>query len=334
MKTRLSIGILTAAVLALGTPSFAHSKTLLTACKKKGKFVKGMNNVRCTLRRGYIMAAASNMAYSVNSRSSAKKYLGKLNLTPCGGKGFYETKGSTNAQFILGYDDYNVVLAWRGSELAFTEASYRDWKDDLSADLYSVVNWYGSGVKLHRGFYTSFKAAKDKHTLYTLVKECAHKGGKNRNVWVTGHSLGGALAKVSAYYLSNKSKKSKKKNRIKVKRIDTFGAPDVGNKGWKKAYQKQLGSKTKQWVNSGDLVAVATRSLPGYKRVGKSHRIECKQHMGLEGKCAVRWSTKKLYAQSITDHFLDKKYIPRLWKLLSYEGRPATTDLPRPNALK
>lgn len=100
-------------------------------------------------------------------------------------------------------DDAMLVLAFRG-----TEKSLADIKADANAVLVSV----GRDEKVHKGFYKAFNEIKpdvdadiDKHSGVPL--------------YITGHSLGGALAVVATRFLASDSHGA----------CYTFGGPRAGN---------------------------------------------------------------------------------------------------------
>ena len=96
-----------------------------------------------------------------------------------------------------------LILALRG-----TEAELADVKADLKADLITV----SGEQKVHRGFYDAFNAVKS-----DIKDDLANHAGAP--IYVTGHSLGGALAILAMRYLASDS----------LGACYTFGGPRVGN---------------------------------------------------------------------------------------------------------
>ncbi|TDI58683.1 MAG: lipase family protein [Alphaproteobacteria bacterium] len=96
-----------------------------------------------------------------------------------------------------------LILALRG-----TEAELADIKADLKVDLITV----SGEQKVHHGFYDAFNAVKS-----DIEDDLAkHRGVP---IYVTGHSLGGALAILATKYLASDS----------LGACYTFGGPRVGN---------------------------------------------------------------------------------------------------------
>ena len=83
-------------------------------------------------------------------------------------------------------------------------------------------------IKVHRGFYNSFKSIELELTNYIF-------SARPSKIIFTGHSLGGALALLSSYFLSKTLFHTNKF----IKSVITFGAPKVGNKYFVADYKQQ-----------------------------------------------------------------------------------------------
>ena len=73
-----------------------------------------------------------------------------------------------------------------------------------------------------------------------------HLKAKDRPLWVTGHSLGGALAILAAWLFLRRT--------VPVHQVYTFGAPMVGNKDVADALNREYAGKLFRYVNSPDPV--------------------------------------------------------------------------------
>lgn len=120
--------------------------------------------------------------------------------------------------------DGMLVLAFRG-----TEMKPRDIHSDVDAVLISLEG----EEKVHRGFLNAFSHVKD------AIKEDldAHSG---LPVYITGHSLGGALAILATRILASKSQGA----------CYTFGGPRVGNH----YVDDQIKTPIYRVVNAADIV--------------------------------------------------------------------------------
>jgi hypothetical protein len=69
-------------------------------------------------------------------------------------------------------------------------------------------------------------------------------------VWLAGHSLGGALATIAAFRMSYDPWFS-----ADIAGVVTYGSPRVGNEVWQNLYHEKLLDKTLRWNNHRDLFA-------------------------------------------------------------------------------
>lgn len=126
-----------------------------------------------------------------------------------------------------GGSDGMRILAFRG-----TEKTFADFKTDLRAEL--VKPSEGQPAELiHTGFYEAFKTVK-KPILSDLEKD------PELPLYVTGHSLGGALAIVATRFIAKNS----------LGACYTFGSPRVGNLDMGLVFRTPI----YRLVNSSDIV--------------------------------------------------------------------------------
>ncbi len=133
-----------------------------------------------------------------------------------------------------------IIVAFRGT------AGTADWIGNLK-----FINTSASYGELHRGFYFAFQAVKS--NLEQLIRAA---GSSTRKLVITGHSLGGALATVSA---------AEWQGVFDVASVHTFGQPRVGRPNFVAHTQQHYGSKFFRMVNDDDIV---TRVPPWYGHVG------------------------------------------------------------------
>jgi triacylglycerol lipase len=153
---------------------------------------------------------------------------------------FFDNDGSQAYSFANKMD---IIIAFRGTEP-------NEW-NDLKADMNAIQALADTVGKVHRGF------KKEVDDLWPLLEKMLTTNTKN--LWFTGHSLGGAMATICAgrCLLSNIES-----NPIQ---IQTFGSPRVGNR----RYINHAKVDYLRWVNNNDIV---TRSPPvwlGYRHTGK-----------------------------------------------------------------
>jgi triacylglycerol lipase len=75
-------------------------------------------------------------------------------------------------------------------------------------------------------------------------------GTECRQLWLTGHSLGGALAMLAANELFSRAERGA----APIAGVYTFGQPRVGNAGFRDAYDTLLKGRTFRIVHGDDVV--------------------------------------------------------------------------------
>jgi hypothetical protein len=137
----------------------------------------------------------------------------------------YDQDGSQ--AFLARADDF-AVIAFRGTD------SYRDWKTNLMSESVSVDTRLGS-VKIHKGF----KKAYDRIGAQ-ILEDVNYHVPKDKGLYLTGHSLGGALAQIASTQLE----------RDNLAACYTFGAPRVGDL----SFDRLVACPHYRFVNGWDLV--------------------------------------------------------------------------------
>jgi hypothetical protein len=174
------------------------------------------------------------------------------------GAGFFERElgmaarlvSVDNTQAYLAANDRHVVVAFRGSQDPVSIDGLKDWLLTNALNLLIVPEGKlstefraaGVGAKFHQGFVSAITEIWD--ALFPLVE--AEVKAKDRAVWVTGHSLGGALALLGGWLFKRKF--------VPVDAIYTFGAPMVGNKQVAEAFDREFPGKIFRYVNGPDPV--------------------------------------------------------------------------------
>ncbi|MGP1384794.1 MAG: lipase family protein [Thainema sp.] len=157
---------------------------------------------------------------------------------------FFDSRDRDTQAFAFRID-HRIILAFRGTQ------QLRDWltnADVVQANLQSFGNL--DAIKLgqvHNGFQSGWRSIY-RQVSKTLQKWCEAEPGTNMEVWVTGHSLGGALATLAATSL--------KEQGIPVTKLYTFGQPRTGNGIFLDYFNTSLGFKEQafRFVNNTDIV--------------------------------------------------------------------------------
>lgn len=143
------------------------------------------------------------------------------------------------AGYFLKIED-QAVIVFRGTD------DLNDWLANLDTDIAKT----GSGLA-HRGFYSSYQDLASQ--VYTLLNKTEVK-----RVWITGHSLGGALAVMCGLDLADRDD-------VAIDGLITFGQPMVAKPDLAKRIEELLPGRYVHYVNQKDVV---TRIPPGFEHCG------------------------------------------------------------------
>ncbi len=140
------------------------------------------------------------------------------------------------AQVMVLTSSKEQVLAFRGTEP--TQFS------DIAADLKAWKSKSKTDGSVHDGFYDEIE--KVWSAIIPLLS-------KSKPLFITGHSLGGAMATIAASRLENQTEC-----------LYTFGSPRVGNK----EFVQGLRVKHYRWRNNNDLVPTVPMAIMGFRHHG------------------------------------------------------------------
>ena len=163
------------------------------------------------------------------------------------GLAIIEDAGTGTRAVIAFYADHTEI-AFRGT------ANLRNWLVDLDV----AMKGLDANVKVHAGFLKAADALVPQ-LIQALLPAGADKAAL-RPIYITGHSLGGALAALAAFALAREG--------FPIAAVYTFASPRVGNVDWRKAYNAELGDKTYRVVAAGDAIPLVPGILAGYRHVG------------------------------------------------------------------
>jgi len=131
----------------------------------------------------------------------------------------------------------STVIAFRGTH------SIRNLLTDADFERRLLMSAGGLNARVHRGFEAALNSV--------LIAICDALGGCSnaihaKPIFVTGHSLGGALAVLAAMELH--------RNGFTIAQVYTFGQPRVGNKAFADWYDSALKDRTWRMVFEEDIV--------------------------------------------------------------------------------
>ncbi|MEH6405323.1 MAG: lipase family protein [Sneathiella sp.] len=176
-------------------------------------------------RLNKFLATSGNTA--TESLESLRSVLEAAGFTLDGQYNISETQGFLCHKPATDTDDGMRILAFRG-----TETKLKDFWADLDATLVPAMDGTGQ-EKVHNGFQKAFDAVR------TQVVEDLSKNA-NLPLYVTGHSLGGALAVMATWFIASDS----------LGACYTFGGPRVGNL----ALEERFKTPIYRVVNAADIV--------------------------------------------------------------------------------
>jgi hypothetical protein len=257
------------------------------------------------VRNAQTLALASDLAY-LPAAEGAEAFRSQLGLDA-------RLFSVGNTQAYLATNDDHIVIAFRGTESPATIDGLKDWlltdavnllilpEGDLGTDFAAA----GVGAKWHMGF---MKALAD---IWDPLSEAvaAELKKSERPIWVTGHSLGGALAVLAAWRFKRKF--------VPVHQIYTFGAPMVGNSVTAEAIDREFADKIYRYVNAPDPIP----KLPTVSLIANQYG-HCQKEMVLgaaEAAGAAATSAVEFFQQMAgrtADGVLHGTLIDDIWKSL------------------
>lgn len=250
-----------------------------------------------TWHHGHYLGRACELAY-LDALAGREAYREQLNL-------FATLVSVDNTQAYIGENAGSIVLAFRGSEKPTSLDGFKDWlltnarnflvlpTGRIGTDFAAA----GVGARFHRGFMEALDEIWG--PMHSAVDSAMSR--KERPLWVTGHSLGGALALLAAWRLHQKF--------LPIHRICTFGAPMIGNRAAAQAYHREFPGKIVRYVDHGDMVPhLPTMSLLSneYEHVQQEIRVGKENHSSADQLVA------KVTAEADAGD-VDERVANRLW---------------------
>ena len=152
----------------------------------------------------------------------------------------------------INHEQKHFSIVFRGSE------SIKDWYYDLQIYKHN----YKDKIWIHSGFYNQLHTDNIHLCLIAKVKSIL-KEHPNYKIYVTGHSLGGALATLFGYILAHEFED--------LITVVSFASPRIGNYHWKKSFEDKPNLVHFRVSNNRDLIT-ATPSI-NYYHVGTDIRL-------------------------------------------------------------
>ena len=209
---------------------------LLTGCFGSSSSSKSESCPAYAPSLAYLMAQVSSAAYE-SDKNNLIETLSGLGLTL---DDIRIKESNTGTQGFLAYNNDLVVIAFRGTE------DFKDWISNVQVweNKINKTPNCDQKVSVHEGFHRAVKSVTKDGALLSRIAELQQTG---RKLYITGHSLGGALATLMAYF-------STEDQAIKIDGVYTYGQPPIGDSEFRQCYEAQLLDKTFRFVNHKDVV--------------------------------------------------------------------------------
>jgi hypothetical protein len=245
------------------------------------------------------LATACDLAY-LDEAAAAPRFRSQLGL---------EAKlfSVDNTQVYVGRNDRDLVVAFRGSQAPTTLDGLKDWlltnannflvlpEGRIGTDFAAA----GVGARFHRGFLQALDDIWE--PLFREVESA--QAQKERRLWVTGHSLGGALALLAAWRFVQ--------NVMAVHQVYTFGAPMACNEIGAQAFLRELPGKIFRYVDEPDPVPL----LPTVSLIANAY-CHCQSEVYLGTKAATAAGLVSQFPQlgaKAVEGLLNATLIDELW---------------------
>jgi len=186
------------------------------------------------LRRSLVMAELAMIAY--NDEAEAQRAAHAIGFPDAQ---LFDHEGAQAFRFR---NEYDVVLTCRGTEPT-------EW-NDIKADANAVMSVLGTFGNVHSGFNQQVDQ------LWPMLEDLLR--GDTQPVWFCGHSLGAAMATISAYRCKTSSIVRDPQE------LHTFGSPRVGCK----RYIRHAEVMHYRWVHNNDIVTRVPPVFMGYRHCG------------------------------------------------------------------
>jgi len=257
-------------------------------------------------RNAHFLGVASDLAY-LPQDAGAEAFKTQLGLDA-------RLFSVGNTQAYVATNNDHIVVAFRGTEAPNSIEGLKDWlltdaanmliqpQGDLGTDFAAA----GVGARWHEGFMKALGDIWDP----VLAAVQAERKQNDRPVWITGHSLGGALALLAAWRFKRKF--------VPIHQIYTFGAPMVGNAVTAEAIDRELPDRIFRYVNDQDPVPkLPTLSLlaNSYSHCQKEVFLGVVAGAGAAAASAVEFF--KQWAGKTTDGVIQGTLVDEIWNGLN-----------------
>ncbi|MCU0289096.1 MAG: lipase family protein [Acidobacteria bacterium] len=154
----------------------------------------------------------------------------------------------------------NMIISFRGTVIDCTI----NWQMDLQARIIPMESFGG----VHKGFSEALDSIWAGIKNHISTRKC-------QRIWITGHSLGGALALLTGARLITEYRKCPN---VIINGLYTFAAPRIGDRDFADSYKNTyLGKRTFIFIHYNDIVTAlppSIQKISEYENVGNILYIE------------------------------------------------------------
>ncbi|MEM0981514.1 MAG: lipase family protein, partial [Cyanobacteria bacterium P01_H01_bin.58] len=199
----------------------------------------------------------------------------------------YFVDARTDTQAFMFKKGPHIVLVFRGSQ------QVADWKTNFSFRLRPFAVYDEANAddlpegKVHRGFQDAWESIERR-----VVAQLRKWWTKESYFWVTGHSLGGALASLAATSLDYQG--------FKVNGLYTFGQPRVGEWKFVRQVNARMGKRMTRYVNNNDVVPMVPTQInllaptKLYGHMGQFRYFNSRGQLRKQSVLGQRWGDRAL----------------------------------------
>lgn len=174
-----------------------------------------------------------------------------------------------------------AILCYRGTE----PANFINWLTDADVNPETVPWRFGAEATVHAvhaGFYRNVRATRyaiaEKLLLAVQGKPIVGDGGPDVDVaklealYVTGHSLGAAMAAMFGVMMETNPAYAEIRERMRA--IYTYGQPMIGDPDFAKACSSAIGKKVFRFIHAHDVVAALPPKISGpFAHFGEEYQL-------------------------------------------------------------
>lgn len=161
-----------------------------------------------------------------------------------------------------------IIISFRGTE----PNNRNDWKTDLNFRRHIVpIANSPKRVRVHKGFWFALNLVWEE-----LLDHLQTLRTNDQRIWLTGHSLGGALACLAAFRLSQLPG-------MDFSGLYTYGQPRAGGWDFANRFNMSHGDRIFRFVNNNDFVTFVPPFLFRYGHVGTLYYLTAKRRLVVNG---------------------------------------------------